>query len=641
MNTPFPIQPMDRLGAVDRQNDATDVEGALGHVARGGTQAAFLGVSISPRRRRAGLSMAFVILGVFLFQTLRLQVVHGQEFLALAEGNRIQEEYIPAHRGLIYDRQGALLVRNQPTFSLWLDEVCAMAEGCYVSMVDQLAELLDITEQEMHATLLEAEMAGGRLLVAVDVSHEAAMRVLAAPEAFPSLTVESDVKRGYQAQGSATLSALLGYVGLMDEEAYEQRKNEGYRVVDRVGQAGLEVSYESLLRGFPGERRVEVNARGEPAHMLSQRDAQDGANLTLHIDAKLQRFIEERLVELERTLGVRNASVVVQNPQDGAVRALVSYPGFDANVFSGTVDAAAYQALLQDPAQPLFPRAVAGQFPSGSTFKPVVAAAALDEGIINEHTSVVSTGGIRIGQFFFPDWRAGGHGSVDVGEAIANSVNTFFYMIGGGYRDFDGLGLEPMMRAASRFGLGEPLGIDLSQEASGFLPSAEWKERVKNEPWYIGDTYHVAIGQGDILVTPLQIAAATSVFANGGTLYRPQIVDHYEVQGRRETVEPRVLEARPAKPESINIVRQGLRRAVTSGSARRLSELPIEVAGKTGTAEWHSEKPTHAWFTGFAPYQDPTLTVTVLVEEGGEGSAVAVPLAYDIFEWWFQHEQYE
>ncbi len=619
--------------------EAFDFEESVGSVARGGEPASFLGVSLSPKRLMVGRWVMVVALTVLLARVGWLQVAHGNEYLALAEGNRVQEEYVPAHRGLLYDRRGTVLVQNEPTFSLWLNETCVQDEGCYVRAVDTLSALLGEDAQGVHARVLSSQRAGERRRVATEMPFPSALTVLSAPEAYPDLHVEADVERSYRTGQSQTLSALLGYVGLMDEGTYEGRKQEGYRVNDRIGQTGLEAGYEGLLRGFPGERRVEVNVSGEEAHVLSVRDAQDGANLQLNIDAALQQFIEERLGVIEDRLGTRNASVVVLDPRNGAVRALVSYPGFDANIFSGTIDQDRYQALLDDPARPLFSRALSGQFPSGSTFKPIVAAAALDQGIINEHTSVVSTGGIRIGQFFFPDWKAGGHGTVDVREAIANSVNTFFYMIGGGYRDFDGLGLEPMMQAAARFGLGQPLGIDLPNEASGFLPSAGWKERVKNEPWYIGDTYHVAIGQGDILVTPLQVAAFTSVFANGGTLYQPQVVDSYESRGRVEDVAPKVLEERPASEASVEIVRQGLRQTVTNGSARSLSRLPFEVAGKTGTAQWHSERPAHAWFTGFAPYQNPELVVTVLIEEGEEGSTVAVPLAYDIFEWWFQHDE--
>lgn len=632
---PFHIQPIDQLGSVTVSQEDFDFEDALGHEVRGRAESDFIGTSISSRRWKWAGILMLAVFGVFFLRAAQLQVWQGNAFFAQAEGNRIREEVIPADRGRILDRSGVELVRNVPAFSLWLDRTSIEDDADYVVLLDVLARLLEEETHSLHNAILDDDGFGDEILLTHDMPNAAALEVLASPDLYPMLRVEAGERRFYDTPTSNTLASLLGYTGVMNEAEYEELKEIGYRQNELIGKTGLEQSYEQLLRGFPGERRVEVDAIGRPQSILERRDAVDGATLTLHIDAALQSFIEQRLANLESRTDVRNASVIVMDPRDGAVRALVSYPGFDSNVFTGTIDAESYQALLEDPARPLFTRALSGQFPSGSTFKAIVAAAALDGGVINEHTSVLSSGGIRIGQFFFPDWKAGGHGVVDVHKALAESVNTFFYMVGGGFREFEGLGLDPMMSMAADFGLGEPLGIDVPHEASGFLPSVEWKNEVKEEPWYIGDTYHVAIGQGDILVTPLQVAAFTTVFANGGTLYQPQVVDQYETQGRIQDVSPRVLHDRPASPEAVEIVRQGLRQTVTQGSGRRLNSLSIPAAGKTGTAQWHSERENHAWFTGFAPYNNPELVVTVLVEEGGEGSAVAVPLAYDIFDWWF------
>jgi penicillin-binding protein 2 len=267
----------------------------------------------------------------------------------------------------------------------------------------------------------------------------------------------------------------------------------------------------------------------------------------------------------------------------------------------------------------------------------VISIAALEEKIIDERTSFLSTGGIRIGQWFFPDWKAGGHGITDVRKAIAESVNTFFYYIGGGYQDFIGLGVEKIVKYAKLFGLGAQSGIDLPGESAGFLPTEEWKEKVKGEAWYIGDTYHMAIGQGDVLVTPLQVANYTAVFANGGKLYRPHLVKEI-LSGNDKPI--REVETVPVRENfvsnyNMNIVRQGMRQTVTGGSARSLSTLPVTVAGKTGTAQWSSQKANHAWFTGFAPYENPQIIITVLVEEGVEGSTISVPIAKEVLEWYF------
>jgi len=321
--------------------------------------------------------------------------------------------------------------------------------------------------------------------------------------------------------------------------------------------------------------------------------------------------------------------------------ALVSLPSFSNNDFARGLTQEQYQAIANHPDQPLFNRCLSGEYPSGSTIKPVVAAAALEEGIINENTTVSSIGGLRIGQWFFPDWKAGGHGLTSVRKALAESVNTFFYYLGGGYGDFNGLGLERLVEYEKIFGLGAQSGIDLPGEASGFLPSKEWKEKIKGEPWYIGDTYHLAIGQGDLLVTPLQVAGYTAVFANGGALYRPRLVKQIlnSLDQPIGEADGKPIKSNLLSAKNIEIVRQGLRAAVTAGSAQGLASAVVPVAGKTGTAQWSTSKPAHAWFTGFAPYDKPEIVITVLIEQGGEGSAAAVPVAREVLDWWFRNKK--
>jgi penicillin-binding protein 2 len=264
----------------------------------------------------------------------------------------------------------------------------------------------------------------------------------------------------------------------------------------------------------------------------------------------------------------------------------------------------------------------------------------LEENVINENTSFLSTGGLRIGQWFFPDWKAGGHGITNVRSALANSVNTFFYYIGGGYQDFSGLGLERMVKYEKLFGLDAQTGIDLPGEANGFLPSKDWKLKTKGEAWYIGDTYHVSIGQGDILVTPLQVADYTAVFANGGFLYRPHLIRQVLNSSDQPIAVPDIKPIRSGmvSQKNLEIVRQGMRQTITGGSAQSLQGVSVPVAGKTGTAQWSTTKNNHAWFTGFAPYDKPQIVITILIEQGGEGSSVAVPIAKDVLNWYFDRE---
>ena len=265
------------------------------------------------------------------------------------------------------------------------------------------------------------------------------------------------------------------------------------------------------------------------------------------------------------------------------------------------------------------------------------AVAALETGVITPQSTVMSTGGINVGQWFFPDWKAGGHGRTDVVKAIADSVNTFFYAIGGGWGEIVGLGPDRLAAWLERFGWGKTLGIDLPGEANGLVPSPAWKAQHSSEPWYIGDTYHMAIGQGDILVTPLQVAAATAAIANGGTLYRPRLVAAIgDGSGALKPIPLQVINDRLVSPEVIKVVHEGMRSTVTDGSARRLMTLPITVAGKTGTAQVASGLP-HAWFTAFAPLSNPQIVLAIVIEHGGEGSAVAVPVAEEVLQWWAQH----
>jgi len=368
--------------------------------------------------------------------------------------------------------------------------------------------------------------------------------------------------------------------------------------------------------------------------------AQDGFNLMLAIDLDLQAKAEEVTKTYLEKNKFKRASVIIMDPQTGEVRALVSLPAYNNNSFAAGISQEEYDKFLNDPNRPLFNRSISGEFPSGSTIKPIFAAGALQEGIINEKTSFLSNGGLRIGEWFFPDWKAGGHGVTDVRKAIALSVNTFFYYIGGGYGDFKGMGLNGLVKYSKLFGLGEKTGIDLNGESSGFVPTSAWKEKVKNEPWYIGDTYHFAIGQGDVLVTPLQVANYTATIANGGTLYQPHLVSKIMNSNNQviQNIEPKIIRKNFIDTANLNIVREGMRQTVTVGSGRYLNSLPVTMAGKTGTAQWSTQKEPHAWFIGFAPYENPELSISILVEEGIEGSAVAVPIAYDIFNWYFSNK---
>jgi penicillin-binding protein 2 len=354
------------------------------------------------------------------------------------------------------------------------------------------------------------------LFAADNIDYDKAMLIALELPRWPGVFLSTKIRREYLAPtagsstpavlGESSFSHILGYTGKINDEEMKTLSQD-YSPIDYIGKTGLESSWEKELKGSPGRKNIEVDALGRQKKIINEVAAANGANLQLSINGALQQKAEEVAGLYLKRMNLRRASVIIMNPNNGEIMALVSLPGYDNNLFAGGISQEAYNKFLNDPDRPLFSRAVSGEFPSGSTIKPIFAAGALQEKVINAATSFVSTGGLRIGEWFFPDWKAGGHGITDVRKALAFSVNTFFYYIGGGYGDFKGLGVSGLVKYAQLFGLGKLTGIDLPGERPGFVPTANWKEQTKKEPWYIGDTYHFAIGQGDVLVTPLQVAA--------------------------------------------------------------------------------------------------------------------------------------
>jgi len=453
----------------------------------------------------------------------------------------------------------------------------------------------------------------------------------------------SETRRSYLEKSG--LAHVLGYIGKINEQEIDIHKDDGYNINSVIGKDGIEFFYESALKGKDGKQEMEVDAFGKTKKILNEVKAISGSNVFLSIDFDLQQKLTENLAVAIKNSGTKAGGVAIAlDPQSGEILAMVSLPDFDNNFFSAGISQQAYDNYLVNQSRPLFNRAISGIYPPGSTFKPIVAIAALEEGLINEDKTFLSTGGVAVKSWFFPDWKYGGHGRVNVISAIANSVNTFFYYIGGGYHDFIGLGVQKITDFARQFYLSKTLGIDLPGEAAGFLPSKDWKEKTKQESWYIGDTYHLAIGQGDILVTPLQVASYTAFFANGGTLYQPhllkEIINADGLKNEHNSINNQeyVLAKNLASDENIDIIRRALRATVTSGSAQSLQSLPVAVAGKTGTAQVGADKESHAWFTGFAPYDSPRIVITILLENGGEGSAVAVPVFKEVVEWYFNEK---
>jgi len=596
-----------------------------------------LKLSVNYRKVRAFYIILAICLAIIFFRTFWLQLVEGASFLEISEGNRIRIQTVEAPRGVIYDREGTLLVRNISNFVLSLIPADLPENPDERKQITKtVATILGVSSEEINEALEEAPLYSYEPIeIQEQIEYEKALLLQIESSSLAGVTLNVKGSREYLEPNSTT--HLIGYTGKITEEELESSENNDYLLTDTIGKTGIEYQYENTLKGVDGKKRIEVDSLGKEKKVVASQESQSGKNLTLTINLGLQKILNESLSDIVERTGSPGGAAVALDPRNGEILALVSIPSYDNNKFVKGLSPSEFQELLNDSSLPLFVRPIAGQYPSGSTIKPVIAAAALEEGIITPNTTILSTGGIKAGPSFFPDWKAGGHGSTDVRKAIAESVNTFFYTIGGGFEDFTGLGLEKINEYARLFGLGEPLGIDLPGEEAGFLPTKQWKEETKKERWYLGDTYHLAIGQGDILVTPLQVASYTATIANGGTLFQPHLVQSvYDPQTtQKTTINPSKVRADFIQSSYLKVVSEGLRQAVTSGSAKALNTLSVQAAGKTGTAQFGDDEKTHAWFTGFAPFESPEISITVIVEEGGEGHAAALPVAKRGLEWYF------
>ncbi|MFH1187573.1 MAG: penicillin-binding protein 2 [bacterium] len=596
----------------------------------------FLGKFINAKNLKLLLLCLFLGLGILTFRAYYLQARKGDYYNSMSKGNSIRKFSLPASRGIIFDRNGKILVRNVPRFSVFMTIADLPAKvNEQEAVLKKLSELIetDINEiKNIIAKQRESLAIYKPISIKDNLSYEQALVLEIAIKDLAGINIEVSQRREYL--GDENFSPIMGYVGKINEEEYKEKKDQGYFLDDMAGKAGIEYFYENNLRGVNGFKEVEVNALGKRKNVISIQEAAPGDNLYLTIDKELQDQASSIVKEVLKKQKKSKASVVILNPQNGEILTLLSLPTYDNNLFAQGISSDDYNKLVNDPDKPMFFRAIAGEYPSGSVIKPVWSAAALQDGVITENTTILSTGGINIGQWTFADWKAGGHGITNVKKALADSVNSFYYYICGGYGNFKGLGIDKMVYYADLFDLGKTTGIDLPGEKSGFFPSPEWKKDYKNEDWYIGDTYHVAIGQGDFLTTPLQVARWTAFFANGGKTVKPHLVNKIAQQDKIIEINPEIARENFIDQKNVQIVKDGMRQGVVKGSSIALSHLPVDVSGKTGTAQWNVNKENHAWWTGFFPYDNPQVVITVLVEEGSEGSAISAPIAKEIIKWW-------
>lgn len=581
------------------------------------------------------LQKIFLSITIILFAQLAyLQFVKGGYYSSISEKNYIRTTKVRSARGIIYDRNMSQIVYNVPVFDLAIIPADFFKDRGQIEIKkEELAAILDISSEDFENKIKSVSPTSYQsFLIMENIQKEKALIIDEKIKHMAGVKLENSAIRKYI--DGQYFSSIIGYSGRISQKELE--KNPDYLFTDIIGKDGLEFFYERDLRGIYGTSEIEVDSLGKENRVMQKEDPAAGNNLVLNIDAELQRRLYKDLEEMAfKQQGSTGGSIVAIDPRNGAVLALVSYPSYDNNLFAGGISSEEYGNLMNDKSKPLFNRSISAEYPPGSTFKPLVGAAALQEKVISPTRQISDSGSINVGGWTFVDWKA--HGQVDLIKAIAQSCNVYFYTVGGGYGDIKGLGKENIKKYAELFGLGKLTGIDIPGEKPGLIPDEEWKRRVKNEPWYIGNTYHMSIGQGDVLTTPLQIANYTAAIANGGTVYKPQIVDRIiDSNGNLvRDIEKEVLAENFIDPSNMEWVQRGMLENVLTGSGRILSTLPVQAAGKTGTAQYAGNTKTHAWYTVYAPYDNPEIVMAIMLEGGGEGHDASVPIAKDILGWYF------
>ena len=568
---------------------------------------------------------------VLLLRLIFLQVIQGDEYRTLSLNNRIRLQSIDPPRGLIYDRNGDVLVENRPSF----DVAITLKDARPVeATIDKLAQHLDVSPETLQLKLSKSKGVSSYkpIVIKQDIGRNALASVEAHKYDLPGIAVKVKLRRHYLNIKDAV--HLIGYLSEISPKELAGGKYPGLRRGDLIGKFGVEKAFESFLHGERGGRQVEVNANGRVVRVLKTVPAKPGQNIHLTIDIKLQQKAESLLN------GVAGAAVAI-DPGSGRILALASSPSFDQRYFVDGMSHEQWDSLISNPFRPMENKAIQGEYPPGSTYKIITAIAGLVEGVIDEDTEVYCPGHYRFGNRVYRCWEKGGHGRVKVVKAIAESCDVFFYQVG------DLLGVDRLAWYAKAAGLGSSTGIRLDKEAKGLIPTAAWKKKRTGIAWQKGETLSVAIGQGFNLATPLQMASMTAAIANGGTRYKPIILDSIKMADGTLVYQnaPQVLGKIPLNEQALELVRKGLWEVVNGkrGTARGSRLVDIEISGKTGTSQVVSrkkddfrfdvERPAHlrphAWFVAFAPSDTPQIAIAVMIEHGEHGSGAA-PIAREM-----------
>ena len=560
-----------------------------------------------------------------------------------SEQNRVRKISLADYRGEIKDRLGNVIVNVRPSFSLYVtpEDADNLSES-----LEFLSGLIEINKDKLRSDIRRSP-SFKNVLIKRDISRREVAYIEENKMLLPGIRIKIEPIRNYAHKDFA--SHVLGYLGEVSKSELKISKFSRYELGDMVGKNGLEKIYESQLRGKKGFKEVEVDVSGRELKVLRKLSPKTGNSLVLTLDSRVQSKLETLMDEVLRENSVEGSAVVMK-VQSGEIIAMVSKPSFDPNSFATGISTKQWSGLVLDEKNPLQNRTIDGQYPPASTYKVVTAYAALAEKIIKPESTIFCPGHFRLGKRDYRCWKKRGHGDMNLHDALVQSCDVYFYTLG--YR----LGINNLAKYATKLGLGELTGIVLKGEKSGLVPSKQWKKKFKNEPWYPGETISASIGQGYNLVTPLQSARMISTIASGGILVRPYLVKRIEGYDGRliQEFSPKVIKKIKIEPEVLRNIKEGLRGVVheAHGTGRRARLKNVIVAGKTGTAQVVAMKDSeeidpeeetpyshrdHAWFVAFAPYENPEVAVSVIIEHGGHGGATAAPIAGGILKTYFSH----
>lgn len=589
-------------------------------------------MEIFHRRLKVITLLVGILFFTLVFRLWYLQIVHGPGYRIKSENNRIHLNDIPPFRGRIFDRDGALLVDNRPSYDLYIipEESRNRAE-----LLQSLNALIGLSQEVVGSKLTGVSLRHSfrPVLIKKDMSREELAIIESNLYNLPGVMVQVNPQRHY-IHGTLA-SHLIGYLGEINEKELNNGQFPNHRQGDMIGKYGVEGRWQKYLSGLRGGEQVEVDATGRTLQMISRRPPVSGANVTLTIDKNLQMVAEKALRD-------KKGAIVAMDPRSGEILALASSPVFDPNEFVGGIERGTWRRLMTNKDSPLQNRAISGQYPPGSLFKIVVSLAGLEEGIINPEEGVLCTGSYPLGNHIFRCWKKHGHGSVTFQRALVESCDVFFYKTG------KQLGVDRIAKYAQMVGLGSKTGFNLDFEKEGLIPTSAWKLKRWGVPWQAGETLSTSIGQSYVLVTPLQMAGVISSVFNGGYLYQPTIIRQLgENDHGAHLFKPTVMGKLKVKEENLNRIKRALEGVVNesrgTGGKARMKE--IIVAGKTGTAQvigLEAEKgldragdvpdeyKDHAWFVAIAPTDNPRLSLSILVENGGHGGSEAAPIAKEM-----------